>query len=115
MTVKRTFQVTAGNRTMRITARDDADARRIALRRLAAPRPGDVVRDRRTNPHTGADVILCDTHADGSHLDPDGGRWATVCETHGSVVNHDTLKRARGFLTVPWEWCEVCDEQHRGT
>lgn len=45
-----------------------------------------------------------------AHLDPDGGPWAVVCEDHGSILNVDTLRRAREEASGPYNWCEVCQE-----
>ena len=41
-------------------------------------------------------------------LDTEGGRWQTVCETHGTVVAHNNRTNATNFLSHPKEWCEVC-------
>ncbi len=46
--------------------------------------------------------------ADELGLDPDGGRWVTVCEPHGSIVNHLTLEVARSHASQPDEWCWLC-------
>ncbi len=34
--------------------------------------------------------------------------WATVCETHGSIVCHPTFQIAQSHLSDPVGWCEVC-------
>lgn len=34
-------------------------------------------------------------------------RWQNDCE-HGNCVGHRTRKLAMDFLSVPWEWCEMC-------
>jgi hypothetical protein len=36
--------------------------------------------------------------------------WATVCETHGTMVGHDTLEQARRGLASPFEWCADCQD-----
>jgi hypothetical protein len=41
-------------------------------------------------------------------LDPDAGRWVTVCEDHATCVNHETLAAARAHLPDPGTWCEAC-------
>jgi len=41
-------------------------------------------------------------------LDTSGGRWVTVCEAHGSLVNHDRLDTARHFSHEPETWCDDC-------
>ena len=57
---------------------------------------------------TGALVSLYD--GDEAGLDTDGGRWQTVCETHGSICSHDSLATAASFLAEPAAWCEPCQE-----
>lgn len=47
-------------------------------------------------------------HAEQAGLDPDGGPWVTVCEDHGSVINHETLAQAKSHATDPEGWCEDC-------
>ena len=41
-------------------------------------------------------------------LDPEAGRWTTVCEDHATCVNHATLAAARAHLPDPTTWCELC-------
>jgi hypothetical protein len=55
---------------------------------------------------TGTLVLVLDAGPAG--LDPDGGRWNTVCDDHGSVCSHQTLALARYFASAPEEWCEDC-------
>lgn len=39
-------------------------------------------------------------------LDDEGGRWVTICEDHGTLVNTDTRNAA---LTVyPLDFCDLC-------
>jgi len=91
-------------------AASEQQARARIARRLAARTAGKALRERRRNQRTGVTVELVDTHHPDSRLDPDGGRWATVCIDHGGLVNHDTLAIARSFLSVPWEFCPDCQE-----
>lgn len=44
-------------------------------------------------------------------MDPEAGRWVTVCEDHSTCVNHDTLAAARAHLPDPSTWCEACRER----
>lgn len=67
-----------------------------------------LTRQRRKARSTGVTVVLEDTRHPDSDLDPDGGRWATLCDDHGAVVNHDTLQLARWFAPWPEEWCQDC-------
>jgi hypothetical protein len=46
-------------------------------------------------------------------LDTDDGSWATVCEDHGSIVNHDTLATARSHASAPEGWCDECGKEGR--
>lgn len=36
--------------------------------------------------------------------------WSTVCEKHGHIVSHDSLRLALGHATNPMGWCETCME-----
>jgi hypothetical protein len=49
-------------------------------------------------------------HAERAGLDPAGGPWATMCEDHGTVINHETLRLAREHSSDPIGWCEDCRE-----
>lgn len=49
-------------------------------------------------------------HAEQAAIDPSGGRWVTVCETHSTLCNHDTLALARLHRSDPAGWCEDCRE-----
>lgn len=48
-------------------------------------------------------------HAEQAGMDPEAGKWATVCEAHGQIVNHASLCLARFHLADPEGWCEVCN------
>lgn len=56
--------------------------------------------------------------AEGPRLGLDGDadwkpwRWATVCDTHGTICGHPTLKLAQAHLPFG-EWCEACQEGGR--
>ena len=78
------------------------------LSRRCNERPAGLVEQRR-NRRTGCVVSLYRAAAAG--LDPAGGSWVTLCETHGSLCNHETRATARAFLAAPWEWCEGCAER----
>jgi hypothetical protein len=34
--------------------------------------------------------------------------WSTVCEKHGHIINHQTLKLAMHHASNPLGWCEGC-------
>lgn len=53
-------------------------------------------------------------HAEQAGMDPDSGAWATVCEEHSSICNHDTLALARAHLGDPTMWCEQCRVELEG-
>jgi len=65
--------------------------------------------ERRKNRLTGTVMGLYHAEQGGLDTDPENP-WATVCEEHGSVVTHSSLKLARGHLAVP-DWCEDCQEK----
>lgn len=44
-------------------------------------------------------------------LDTDGGRWSTICEDHGFIVSHSTLKLANEHARSPEQWCEPCADE----
>ena len=50
--------------------------------------------------------------ADEAGLDPDGGPWVTVCETHFTLCNHTSLKLARPCLKIP-DFCEDCMKDYK--
>ena len=50
-------------------------------------------------------------------LDDSGGAYpySTVCEAHGQIVAHQTLRLARSHAANPTGWCEVCmGTEHEG-
>ena len=47
-------------------------------------------------------------HAGQAAMNTDAGAWATVCEDHGTVVNHARLADARAWMAEPSIWCEGC-------
>lgn len=59
----------------------------------------------RKNRVTGLIVSLY--HGVQSGIDVDQA-WVTVCEEHGMLVGHDTLKAARSWMAEPQTWCEDC-------
>lgn len=79
---------------------------------LVAPSAGNAYADRagfverRPNPLTGGWNSLYDAEPAG--LDPDGGRWNTVCEVHGQICSHTSKATALRFLSEAAEWCEAC-------
>lgn len=48
--------------------------------------------------------------AEQAGMDPEAGRWVTVCEDHSTCINHATLAAARAHLPDPSMWCEACRE-----
>jgi hypothetical protein len=43
-------------------------------------------------------------------MDEESGKWATVCETHSTICNHETLAAAKSHLADPTMWCEECQK-----
>lgn len=70
---------------------------------------GQLVRASHRNKHTGTIISIYDAEHGDSDLDSEGGRWVTLCETHGMLVNHTNLRLAQEFVHAPWEWCEECN------
>lgn len=50
--------------------------------------------------------------ADQAGMDPESGTWATVCEKHSTICNHESLALARSHLGDPTTWCELCQEHN---
>lgn len=46
--------------------------------------------------------------AEPAGLDTESGKWATVCETHGSILCHQTRSVAQSHLSHPEDWCPYC-------
>lgn len=65
----------------------------------------------RVNRLTGTVVTIYD--AVQADIDPEGGRWTTVCEDHDTLVNHPTLADARYFMAHVTVWCEECQQLER--
>lgn len=38
----------------------------------------------------------------------DGGKWACVCESHGSILQSPTREIAMSWSSASEEWCEEC-------
>ena len=50
--------------------------------------------------------------ADDMGADPVGGKWVTVCEEHGFLINSGTLELA--CLAKPFDFCDACQWLHGG-
>lgn len=46
--------------------------------------------------------------AEEAGMDPEAGKYSTVCEDHGCLVNHETRDLADSHLSHPEEWCAAC-------
>lgn len=53
-----------------------------------------------------ATIVLLDGEAAG--YDTEGGRWVTLCDTHGELCNHTTQDEARSWMGEPDGWCQGC-------
>ena len=60
---------------------------------------------------SGGDVVVY--NADDAHMDPDGGKYAVVCNVHSSILNVQTLAAARSAMKVPTDFCEGCREYEK--
>ena len=43
-------------------------------------------------------------------LDPEGGKWVTVCWTHLIIMNHATRRLARLHVHEDNTWMDGCEE-----
>ncbi len=68
----------------------------------------------RTARETGTEVGVY--RNDQAGLDDDEGRtpWSTVCEEHGEIVSHPTLRLALHHAPNPTGWCEECSGEGEG-
>lgn len=58
-------------------------------------------------------VTIYDAHE--QQLDPDGGRWVTVCQTHSTLVNHTSQRAARATMkSGSIEFCDDCRDAELG-
>ena len=62
--------------------------------------------DSRKNRETGTTVTVYDAVT--AQMDTTDGKWATVCDDHGSVLNSKTYVAAKSAMTKPSDWCEGC-------
>lgn len=101
-----TFKVDGEVVTVR--ARTLALARRNLARRATGS--GHAVRHRARARSTATVVTVQDSHhPDADVAREDGaGRWVTLCEDHGELCHHATLRTAREFAAAPQQWCESC-------
>jgi len=64
---------------------------------------------RRRNHRTSSRVSLY--HGAQAGLDlSEGCTWATVCEDHGVILGHQSIRLARTSLSRPDDWCEGCSK-----
>lgn len=82
----------------------EAEARRADIRTYAG------FRSVRRNPRTGTFIVVLDDREQGDESDPDVGRWTTLCDDHGTLIFHDTLRLAEWHAADPEGWCEECRE-----
>lgn len=54
---------------------------------------------------TGSQIVVVDNRSR-TFVDDDQN-WYTVCDTHSSLIGHETRKLAEYHAVVP-EWCEEC-------
>ena len=62
-------------------------------------------RSERRNPYSGGYTVIYD--AAEAHLDISGGRWVVSCETHNTLCNTTSLKRAYEMMRDT-DFCEKC-------
>lgn len=59
---------------------------------------------------TGTVVGVYHAKQSGMEVGEDDCPWLTVCEDHGVLVSHPTLKLAKHHAPCPDEWCHKCQE-----
>jgi len=60
---------------------------------------------------TGRDVTV--VHGEDEGLDfEDDGPWYTICDDHGFLCAHRTLRLASSHASNPLGWCEDCMAEH---
>jgi len=63
----------------------------------------------RTARSTGLPVLLIDLRGEGAWAGTEEeGRWLTLCDTHGGLLQHSTRQDARGWMAAPEDWCPEC-------
>lgn len=81
------------------------------MMRRRKPRIGGLVQSRIAR-QTGRKVSVY--HNAEADLDEAGGAYSTVCEYHGWIVAHPTLRLAQAHASAPLGWCEPCAELAAG-
>jgi hypothetical protein len=56
---------------------------------------------------TGTTVVLVSCEEQGIPVS-DGGRWAVICDEHGSLIQDDIQENLRQIMAEPQEWCQLC-------
>ena len=91
-------------------------AKRIASKFAVQKEPSDPTRWRgyiahsNRNRRSGATIVA--VTAEGQGLDPCGGKYVTLCHTHGNLINHETKALALSHMAVPDAWCDDCHEAY---
>ena len=60
----------------------------------------------RINRRLKVEVIVATAEEEG--LDDEGGKWVTICLTHGAIMNSATKSEAYYLSLYPDELCEEC-------
>jgi len=60
----------------------------------------------RINRRLKVEVIVATAEEEG--LDDEGGKWVTICLTHGVIMNSATKSKAYDLSLYPDELCEEC-------
>ncbi len=58
--------------------------------------------------NSGTGLLVGVYEAEQAQMCTAGGRWASVCEAHGTLANHRTLALAQSHAEAPDGWCEAC-------
>jgi hypothetical protein len=82
-------------------------AHRHARTRLAGSETLVGERYRSVAKATGTTVVLVSCVEQGIPVS-DGGRWAVICEEHGSLIQDDIQENLRQIMAEPHHWCDAC-------
>lgn len=62
------------------------------------------------------DTVVALVDAVKQQIDPaDGGKWALICDRHGSLLQDTNKTRLGGHMRTPWEWCGACGKAFKDT
>lgn len=58
------------------------------------------------NKYSGGHTVV--VRAEEAGLDPNGGKYAVICDKHNTLINTTILQKARSIMRDPTIFCEDC-------